>query len=238
MGQYLDPARTVGDIVAEKISRSRVLEEHGIDYCCGGDTPFGEACAAKGLDAAAISREIEAADSAQDSEDSNYLAMPLSRLCDEIECTHHVYMKRELPRLTDLLEKTYNAHRERHPELMDVGRVYQALRMELEGHLMKEEQVLFPMIRQIEVSSEMPRFHCGSMSAPISVMEHEHVNAGAALAKMRELTGHFTAPDDACNTYRAAMEGLREMELDLHQHIHKENNILFPRALEAEAELN
>ena len=237
MSSSINRESSVGALVAENIARSRVFEKYGIDYCCGGDTPFVEACATKGLDADAVAAELAESDVARNSADADYRAMPMSRLCDEIEATHHVYMKRELPRLTELFQKTCAAHAENHPELVQAAQVFQGLKLEIEGHLMKEEQVLFPMIRQIEVAAEPPRFHCGSMSAPVSVMELEHDNAGAALAKLRKLTSDYTPPADACNTYGAMLAGLAEMEFDLHQHIHKENNILFPRALEAEVDL-
>jgi len=237
MSAAIDSSKTVGELVAERISRSRVFEKYGIDYCCGGDTPFAEACAAGGADPAAVAAELSEAEGVQLAGETDYKSIPLSRLCDEIEATHHAYMKRELPRLSDLLDKTQKAHGENHPELAEVCRVFRGLRMEIEAHLMKEERILFPMIRQIEVAAEMPRFHCGSMSGPVSVMEMEHDSAGEALRRMSELTGGYEAPADACNTYRAALDGLREMEGDLHLHIHKENNILFPRALMAEQEL-
>ncbi|MEP0813467.1 MAG: iron-sulfur cluster repair di-iron protein [bacterium] len=237
MNNTIDFNLTVGEIVAERIGRSRVLESYGLDYCCGGGTPFADACAAKGLDpdevAAAIA-ESDAAPAAGEDDGADYRSMPLSRLCDHIEETHHVFMKREVPRLTELLDKTFKAHGENHPELAQVVRVYAGLRAEIEAHLLKEEQVLFPFIRQMEATGGVPQFHCGSLQAPIGVMLQEHDNAGDALRKLSELTNGYAVPEDACSTYRAALDGLREMELDLHLHIHKENNILFPRALEEE----
>src|SRR5690606_19143685 len=116
-------------------------------------------------------------------------------------------------------------------------RVFLPFRAEMESHMMKEEQVLFPMIRQLESSVSAPEFHCGSIRNPIRAMEHEHDSAGEALGEFDRLSGHYAPPPDACNTFRAMLDGLRELELDMHQHVHKENNVLFPRALEREAQL-
>jgi regulator of cell morphogenesis and NO signaling len=158
----------------------------------------------------------------------------MTELADHIEQTHHAYLREELPRLTGLVGKIREVHGERHPKLVEVQRVFLGLRDELMMHMMKEEQVLFPMIRQMEASDNEPSFDCGSVDNPIRVMEHEHDNAGNALARLNELTGGYLPPADACNTYRATLSGLQELELDLHLHIHKENNILFPRASERE----
>ena len=140
--------------------------------------------------------------------------------------------------LTTLIAKIVDAHGEVHPELSRVQHEFAALRGELEPHMFKEEQVLFPAIRRLERSETPPVFPFGTVANPIRMMEHEHDNAGNGLAHIRELTCDYRAPADACNTYRAALDGLRELELDLHQHIHKENNVLFPRAMEMERSLS
>ncbi len=129
-----------------------------------------------------------------------------------------------------------NAHGQRHPEVIPCRQVLSALTAELAAHMQKEEQILFPLIRQMEAGALEGPSHCGSVRNPITVMEHEHDSAGDALARMRELTGGFTPPNDACNTYRAWLDGLHQLEQDLHRHIHKENNILFPRAIEFETQ--
>ena len=130
-------------------------------------------------------------------------------------------MKRELPRIADLLAKVRNAHEGHHPELADLAGVYGALRAEIEAHLGKEEQVLFPLIQEMEATRQAGNAHCGSVNNPIRVMEHEHDNAGAALAKMRELTDDYTVPADGCATFAAMLDGLAAIERDLHIHIHK-----------------
>jgi regulator of cell morphogenesis and NO signaling len=234
----IDGTRTVGELVAERIDRARVFDDLGIDYCCHGKATLAEACRRLGLDAAEVAAAIERSDSEPDpSDEPDYRAMPLGRLADHIESSHHVFMKRELPRLRALLDKVAAAHGGRHPELLELGEVFAAFRDEIDSHLAKEEQVLFPLIRRLEAATTLPSVHCGTVNNPIRVMEHEHDSAGAALSRMRELTGEFRTPDDGCESYRALMDGLAAVEADLHRHIHKENNVLFPGAAALEARL-
>jgi len=161
----------------------------------------------------------------------------LTELADHIEQVHHTYLKAELPRLDAMTEKVLEVHGESDPRLADVRRAFVGLHQELSSHLMKEEQILFPMIRQLESSSHVPAFHCGSVANPIRQMEYEHDSAGKALAVMRASTDDYRPPEWACNTYRAMLDGLKQLEWDLHQHIHKENNVLFPKAIRREADL-
>ncbi|HIK95094.1 MAG TPA: iron-sulfur cluster repair di-iron protein, partial [Planctomycetes bacterium] len=140
------------------------------------------------------------------------------------------FLKTELPRLTQLVRKVADVHDSVHPELHDVRTVFAELRSELEPHMMKEENILFPAIRLLEQSMDCPRFPFGTVANPIRMMEHEHDNAGNALKRIRELTQDFLVPVDACNTWRTMLDGLQNLERDLHRHIHKENSILFPRA--------
>ncbi|HLV82123.1 MAG TPA: hemerythrin domain-containing protein, partial [Chthonomonadaceae bacterium] len=145
------------------------------------------------------------------------------------------YLREALPRLSVLTEKVAGAHGASDPRLKELAGVFAALRAELEMHTLKEEKVLFPLCRQLDTAGERPAFHCGTVQNPIRVMIAEHEDAGEALAEIRRLTGDFTAPATACNTYRAMLQALEALESDLHLHIHKENNILFPRAVAAEA---
>ncbi len=234
----LDAQMTVGELVTERPSRSRVFEQLGIDYCCGGKVPLAQACAAKKLSVDQVLEQLQASD-AQGTQvaDTDWSQAPLSELIDHIVDTHHRYLRRELPRLSGLVAKIRDVHGERHPHLRDVASTFAGLQAELDAHMMKEERILFPMIKQMEQAESRPEFHCGSVGNPIAVMEDEHDSAGRALERMRTLTDGFQPPADACNTYRATLDGLHELETDLHQHIHKENNILFPRAQRREAEL-
>jgi regulator of cell morphogenesis and NO signaling len=235
----LDSNSTVGEWVVDRPSRSRLLEKLGIDYCCGGKQPLAQACEAKGLDPdKVIEALIREGDTAADLGEPDWSQAPLSELCDHIVDTHHAFLNAELPRLQAIVTKVASVHGERHPEMADVRGVFENLKAELESHMDKEEQVLFPMVRQLERATERPTFHCGSVGNPIRVMEHEHDGAGNALAALRQLTKDYSTPADACNTWRAMADGLRQLEQDLHVHIHKENNILFPRALRVEQGLS
>jgi regulator of cell morphogenesis and NO signaling len=158
-------------------------------------------------------------------------------LIDHIVTIHHAYLHRELPRLAELAGRVIDAHGNRHPELREVDDVFESLGDELRFHMLKEEKILFPMIARLEVAMKVPELYCGSVGNPIAVMQHEHDDAGAALARLRVLTDGYTAPPDACPTYRALLDGLSGLEAELHVHIHEENNILFPRARAADGAL-
>jgi len=151
----------------------------------------------------------------------------LSEAVDHLLETHHKYLKEALPRLAALLDKVDAAHLTRHPELKTVGELFGELRADLEPHLMKEEQVLFPMIKEMEASGGLAEFHCGSLRNLIRVMQMEHEQVGALLDNIRETTHNYTVPEDGCGSYRLLMEGLQELEADTRLHIQKENEILF-----------
>ncbi|MCC6581722.1 MAG: iron-sulfur cluster repair di-iron protein [Phycisphaeraceae bacterium] len=231
---------TVGDMVRQRPSRSRVFERLQIDFCCGGKLTLRDACAAKSLDAADVLRQLLEADEQQDQADARYVdadAMGLAELADHIVQTHHAYLCVELPRLDQMTARVHQVHGDKDSRLADVRDAFVALRQELQSHMMKEEQILFPLIRQMDSATAMPAFHCGSIAHPIRQMEVEHQHAGDALAIMNNATDGYTPPDWACNTYRAMLDGLAQLERDMHQHVHKENNVLFPKALALEARL-
>ena len=239
MTDVSDTEKTVGQWVVEQPARARVFERLGMDYCCGGAKPLSEACQDKGIEPSEVLSMLEAADRTreEDQQTGEPDKLGLAELADEIERTHHAYLRRELPRLHMLAVKVRDVHAERDERLREVTAVYEAMMSELTMHMQKEEQVLFPMVREIEQAQAMPAFHCGSLVNPIGVMEHEHRNAGDALARLRALTDGFTPPPWACNTYRVLLDSLRQLESDLHEHIHKENNILFPKAIAIERRL-
>jgi regulator of cell morphogenesis and NO signaling len=230
---------TVGEIAARLPGSVRIFEKYRIDFCCGGKVPLEEVCGKRGLDAAAVLDEIERATAAAPADSTDWQTAGLNELMDHIVATHHAYMKSELPRMAAMMAKVLAAHGERHGDVLaPLSVTFMAMKAELEGHLMKEEVVLFPLIRGLEEARKTgqaaPVSHCGSVRNPLRVMLMEHDSAGDALAEMRKLTANYTVPTDACNTYRALYHGLAEMEADLHRHIHLENNVLFPRAVEAE----
>jgi regulator of cell morphogenesis and NO signaling len=236
---HLTDLNTVGEWVVDRPARSRIFERLGIDYCCGGKRPLREATEERGLDTAAVIAELLRPDAvdASAADATDWTRRPLAELIEHIVGTHHAYLQSELPRLLRIVEKVAEVHGPRHEELLEVARIFGDLKEELDAHLMKEEQVLFPMIRELETAATRPSFHCGSVGNPIRVMEYEHDGAGDALGRLRELTAGYACPPDGCNTWRAMCDGLRQLEADLHQHIHKENNILFPRAVQVEGRL-
>jgi regulator of cell morphogenesis and NO signaling len=226
---------TVGELVARRPSRSRVFEKLGIDYCCGGKKPLAEACADKGIDAGTVLTILLATEEGAGSAERNWASATLAELSHHIEQTHHAFLKRELPRLGAIVRKVAAVHGGHQRWLLELESVYARFAAEMQSHMMKEEQVLFPLIRSLESGQPGPSTACGhGVDNPIRVMEHEHDDAARSLARMRELSADFNPPPDACNTFRAMLDGLRELEAETHRHVHKENSILFPRALELE----
>jgi regulator of cell morphogenesis and NO signaling len=229
---------TVGDVVARRPALSRVFEATGVDYCCGGKRTLEEVCREKGFDAPSFLAMLEQSAAASDGEPVvDAAAMSLSELVDHILEAHHAYLRTELPRLNGLTEKVASVHGGHDERLHQLRQTFLSLFGELSSHMMKEEQILFPMIRRLEMSDMPTAFHCGSIANPIRQMELEHHDAGAALERIRTLTDEYSPPDWACNTYRAMLDSLAHLERDMHQHIHKEDNVLYPRAIEREAEL-
>ena len=226
--------RTVGQIVAEKASRSRVFEQYRIDFCCGGKQTLAEACAAKGISVDVLASRLEESDKASTGADTDLRSLGLSELTDYIERTFHASLRDLLPRLTQLTTKVAEVHGATDARLAELAGIFAQFRSEMEQHAGKEETILFPMIRQLESATTMPAFHCGTVANPIRVMMADHDGAGAALARMRELTDGFAAPAHACNTYRAMLDGLAQLEDETHRHVHTENEILFPDSIARE----
>ena len=232
----------VSEIVRSYPASVRVFQEYGIDFCCGGNKPLSEACREKGVSIDRLLADVEKARRPPEGAGArDWNAGPLSELIDHILDTHHAYLRTELPRLAQMLAQVIEKHGENHPEsLPALDETYTGLKKELTDHMWKEENVLFPLVKELERSQSsgsgagpqrMP------VSAPIMVMEQEH-EAAAAMREMRRLTGDYTPPEDACNTYRALLDGLQRFEADTHQHIHLENNILFPKAIELQESLS
>ena len=231
----LDPEQTVGEFVRQKPTRARVFESLKIDYCCGGKVPLVRACEKRGIEVGEVLQAISTNDEQADLGTLvDVDSMALSELADHIEAAHHAYLREELPRLDAMTEKVARVHGDKDERLYKMRQAFVALKAELEPHMMKEERILFPIVRQLEASTERQEFHCGSVANPIRQMEHEHDQAGDALAILHESTDAFTPPEWACNTYRAMLDSLARLEADMHQHIHKENNVLFPKAIQRE----
>ncbi len=235
----LDSNKTVRELAVEVPSATRVFEKFGIDYCCGGGKKLAEACDQTKLNQ--VLRDLEQAESdrlsAQQS-GTDWSTAPLADLVDQIVKKHHAYVQAEIPRLTNLANKVSSKHGPAHPETARVNQLFEDLANELTMHLMKEEQILFPYIVRMEESkiehSPVVPSCFGTVQNPIQMMVMEHDSAGEILRELRSITSDYKAPEDACTSYRTLYTGLMEFEADLHQHIHRENNILFPRAIAME----
>jgi regulator of cell morphogenesis and NO signaling len=222
----------VSDLVLEQPTRARVLERFGIDYCCGGRTPLEAACAEKGVDLEVVIAALTEPPAAE-AEDVDWTAVSVAELVDHIVERHHGYLRDELPALRMLVDKVATAHGDRHPELRDVQGTFHVTADELEQHMLKEEHILFPACVALERGVGVA-FPFGSVASPIAMMVHEHDEVAAGLARMRAATGGYAPPADACTSYRALLERLAVLEADTHRHVHEENNVLFPRAVELE----
>jgi regulator of cell morphogenesis and NO signaling len=216
---------TVGALVAERPARARLFERLAIDYCCGGNRPLDEVCRERGLDPTTVASLVDALDGGGE-DGADWARRPLVELCDHIVEVHHSYLRRELPRLAALLEKTEHAHADERPELRQVRATFERLRGELDQHLENEERTLFPAVRRLGPDEPFT-----DATVVCDHLEDEHAAVGALLAELAELTGGYDTTRANCNTHRAAIDGLRELERDLHEHVHEENNILFPRLL-------
>jgi len=223
---------TVGELVAARPAFARLFERLGIDYCCGGKQTLAVACARRGLDVATAITLLESADVALAAiaPEVDAAAMGLAQLADHIESTHHAYLKHEIPRLMEMADRVSTKHAWHDSRLPAVAAAVRDLGQEMLCHMQKEEGVLFPLVRQIEADARMG-VSAENLAGPIAQMEAEHESAGNLTARLRLLTDGFTPGPGACNTHLALLAGLAEFESDLHRHVHKENNILFPRAL-------
>lgn len=234
----IQPSNKLGDLVNMYAQLTPTLDRLQLDYCCGGHRSLAEACAEAGLDVGeaveALQDSVTRLSDASTSLHDLLLHAPPSDLADHIVQTHHTYLRAELPRLRDLVERVVNVHGERHPELVDVRNTLAVLRDDIEPHLDREEQILFPLIREIEAAFRSGNTANGELKNPVSVLEDDHEAVGALLARLRSLTNDFTAPADGCASYRALYDGLHRLTDDTHLHVHTENNILFPAALEQE----
>ncbi len=226
----IDSDTRVADLVIERPATIQILERLRIDYCCGGARTLGEACAESGLDVQRVARELESAIApANDDACAGVESLRATQLIEHIVSVHHARLRRDLPRLVALADKTAAAHGARHPELKQVSQTARRLWSELDSHLMKEESILFPAIVDLD-RSRATELCGGDVSHPLAVMESEHEDAGAALVELRSLSNDFTPPADACPTWRALASGLAEFTVELHRHIHEENNLLHPSA--------
>ncbi|WP_114782771.1 iron-sulfur cluster repair di-iron protein [Botryobacter ruber] len=239
----LTPAEgeTVGELVAKDYRKAQVFKKYGIDFCCGGKKSVAQVCEEKGVDQEQLEQELNATGQVSNARENDYSSWDLSFLADYIVNMHHKYVRESLPALYEYTTKLARVHGQRHPELVEIAKHFVNVANELEAHMPKEERVLFPYIKQLEeakkrgLQMDTPPF--GSIQNPINMMEMEHENAGGELEAIRRLSSNYTVPADGCATYQVGFAKLKEFEEDLHRHIHLENNILFPKALELEKEV-
>jgi len=236
----INTTKTVRELAVEVAGATRVFEKLGIDYCCGGGKALEEACAVAGVSAEDVARSLEEIARAKEGgELKDWNAESLTQLISHIINKHHVFTREELDRLDPLLAKVCKVYADKHPELPRIQALFQELKRELTAHMMKEEQVLFPYVAELEEASNdesaKPLAFFGTVQNPIRMMMTEHDAAGEILRSIRKLSADFAAPADACVSYQTLYQSLEELEQDLHQHIHLENNILFPRAIEMES---
>jgi len=224
----IDPTATLGLLVAEQPSRAEMFERLRLDYCCGGSQTLAQACQRGGLDVETVCRMLEALEDSRldrlQLEGNDWRHASIAELCEHIVRVHHDGLRKELPRVDELLDTVVRVHGRRHPELYDLERMFETLRRELESHLETEERLVFPACRRAEadripVDEEL-----------ISSHEQEHTETGDALTALREIAHDYDTTVALCGTHRRLLEALHRLELDLHQHLHEENNVLFPRA--------
>jgi regulator of cell morphogenesis and NO signaling len=231
-----ETGKTVREMVLENPAAARVFERLGIDYCCGGNKSLAEACKSANLQAEQVIAALEKTESVP--ADRDWQSASLAELADYIVAKHHAFTREEIKRLVPLLAKVVGVHGKNHPELLRVQELFGDLAQEMAAHMMKEEQILFPYIAEMEaaVNSKrpLPPAMFGTVQNPVRMMMTEHDSAGKALHEMREITNGFAPPADACVSYQTLYKAIAGFEADLHQHIHLENNILFPRAVKFE----
>lgn len=239
-----DPSKTVGELASEVPATTRVFERFKIDYCCGGSRTLEAACVAAGANVAEVLGMLEGATQAQrqDGEQRDFQTSTLAELIGHILDNHHAYTREEMGRISALAERVCAAHGERHAELLHVRELFGELCADLAPHMMKEERVLFPYILALEEmaarNAAPPFAPFGTVQNPVRMMMYEHDTAGALLRELRAASGDYAVPGDACASYRTLYSALEEFERDLHRHIHLENNLLFPRAVELESAAN
>lgn len=231
---------TLGEIATKDLRKAEIFKKYGLDFCCGGKKTVREACAEKGIDATRVEEELQKADKDPVIRPLPYNEWSLDFLSDYIVNTHHSYVKKTLPELRAYGAKVARVHGSHHPELIPVSNLIEEINEELTDHMLKEETVLFPFIKQLVASktTNVPLLAgFGTVQNPINMMEHEHEAVGKNLEKIRQLSNNYAIPQDACASYNLLYKMLEEFESDLFTHIHLENNILFPKSLKLEKEL-
>lgn len=241
--QETSAAGTIGQIVANNFRTAEVFRKYKIDFCCKGNRQLAEVCNEKGLELDTIEQELlDKVTRAGTATDTDFREMPLDDLANLILDRHHTYVRESIPVLLAFLTKVNKVHGNNHPELNEVLMLFIGCAEELTHHMLKEEAILFPAIKKLVETERLAGkmstpFFFGTLSGPVNAMKGEHSTEGERAARLTEITANFTPPEDACTTYKVAYQKLEEFINDLYTHIHLENNILFPAALEVETRI-
>ncbi|WP_459211724.1 iron-sulfur cluster repair di-iron protein [Aquimarina rhabdastrellae] len=238
------PTHKIGDIVALNYKTAAIFSSYNIDFCCKGQRTLFDACTTQNVPIEELIFRLKSVvnSTSYDEQEEPYKDWSPVVLIDHILNEHHSYVEETIPVLLQYLNKLCKVHGERHPELFQINNLFIQAANELMQHMQKEEMILFPFVRAmhqaITEQTEIPLPHFGTVENPIRMMQHEHDNEGERFRKIAALSNQFTPPVDACTTYRVTYAMLSEFEKDLHKHIHLENNILFPKAIDQEHSLN
>ncbi len=232
---------TLSEIVNKDFRTAQIFEKYNLDFCCGGNKSLSEVCFEKGLKSEQVLSELQNLEISYKRDSVRFDEWELDFLIDYIINNHHHYIRNITPLVSDLSAKVVAAHSANHPELIKISEIFSSLSKELNQHLMKEEQILFPYIKNlVNVKNNKSKFelpYFSTVANPIKMMEAEHISAGDEMNEIRELSKNYQIPQDACNTFKVFYNELKEFEEDLHKHVYLENNILFPKSIELENKL-
>lgn len=231
---------TIGELVAKDFRKAEVFKKYNLDFCCGGKKTVTQACNEKKVDYMSVERELNKLDTVTESSSQKFDDWNLDFLVDYILNTHHVYVKKAIPLLLEYTSKVAKVHGSNHPEVIAIAHKFNEIANDLNNHMQKEEVILFPYIKQLIIAksknTNIPHNAFGTIKNPINMMEHEHDVVGNLFKEIKELSNNYNPPQDSCATYKVSFLKLKEFEEDLHQHIHLENNILFPKSIELEGQ--
>jgi regulator of cell morphogenesis and NO signaling len=232
---------TIKSIVTNDFRAAAIFEKYSLDFCCKGGVSIEQACSEKNLDPALIYADLAQLAPQSHANQPRFSEWPMDELIDYIVNVHHRYVREAIPVVHAHAQKVASVHGDRHPEVVTIAGHFETVVKDLNSHMMKEELVLFPYIKGLVKAKRgtgvFPSAPFGTVQNAIGMMEAEHQAAGEELYEIRSLSNSYAAPDDACTTYRVSFQELQQFEQDLHQHVHLENNILFPKAVELEMEL-
>lgn len=233
---------TLKELVTQNFQTAAVFEKYSLDFCCRGGKTIDEACREKNIDILTVLEDLSRLENMNPSAAGTFTAMEPDVLCNHIVETHHAYVTKMIPVLYAHTQKVAAVHGANHPEVIAIAKHFETVAIELQQHMKKEEQMLFPFIKALHaaVKKNEPVIHApfGTVQNPIRMMEAEHQNAGDEMFEIRSLSNNYTPPTDGCTTYRITYQELQDFERDLHQHVHLENNILFPAAIRLEQAMN